>query len=235
MKPTLSELLKNPEIAKDDYWTFYDWFCDKNTLESRFRKALPKVKFLVNEGLVDPDKCYMTIKNCDSMFGTYDAIRIHHIDADEDLLTDVILVINAGRKRNYYENGRIIETTQHDAEITLYDPYGFTSRFDDFCLRSNTGVFKSELWSELKNRIKTDETIKEAIKTHCVDFKNSREVNKQRNYQYSLKKYCDYRNELIEQGYSECTPCRVLFCSNPWTNKVDKTKWVEDKWLDHVA
>jgi hypothetical protein len=70
----------------DNCFNFYDWFCSDKALEKRAKSLLSKLKFLVNEGLINPDENYVVFKNNCPMSGSlYDDLRICRI-SDGDFL-----------------------------------------------------------------------------------------------------------------------------------------------------
>lgn len=87
-QPSINEVLANPELlCKNSWcWSFYDWFCPDRSLERRAKALLPKVKFLVDIGLVNGDENYVWFKNNCPMCGTlYDDIRISSlVSGDEE-------------------------------------------------------------------------------------------------------------------------------------------------------
>ena len=90
MKISINELLKNPEevLEKDECKFFFDWFCSDKSLHSRAMNFIPKLKFLVKEGIVDGDKNYVWFKNnCPTSGSLYDDMRISNIET-EDFLGD---------------------------------------------------------------------------------------------------------------------------------------------------
>lgn len=79
---TIASLIANPSLASTNF-EFYDWFAVDSSLSRRFNAILPKVKFLVKEGLVDGVANYLWCKN-NAAFGggTYDDVRFSTIEAD---------------------------------------------------------------------------------------------------------------------------------------------------------
>ena len=79
---TISALIANPSLASTNF-EFYDWFAVDSSLGRRFKAILPKVKFLVKEGLVDGEANYLWCKN-NAVFGggTYDDVRFSTIEAN---------------------------------------------------------------------------------------------------------------------------------------------------------
>lgn len=77
---TIREVLE--DFSKlDNYFNFYDWFCSDKALEKRAKSLLAKLKFLVNEGLINPDTNYVWFKNNCPMVGSlYDDFRISSKD-----------------------------------------------------------------------------------------------------------------------------------------------------------
>jgi len=88
MIPSINEVIKNPELLNhDDCWSFYDWFCNTDSLERRAKAVIPKLKWLVKHGIINGDKNYVWLKNNCPMNGSlYDDIRISTLDDKEDFL-----------------------------------------------------------------------------------------------------------------------------------------------------
>ena len=84
---TLREFLENPVENSDSCSNFYDWFCSDKTLENRMLAMVPKLKFLVKEGILNPDKVTVWFKNnCPCDGSLYDDFRINAINEDETFL-----------------------------------------------------------------------------------------------------------------------------------------------------
>jgi len=81
MKYTLRNFLKDPMKYSNEFYNFYDWFCNKKTLKRRMMTLIPKLKFLVKENILNPDKVYVNFKNTKSINGlNYDEIRVFALD-----------------------------------------------------------------------------------------------------------------------------------------------------------
>ena len=86
MKISIKTLLENPKklIAEDKCKFFYDWFCADYALEQRANRFIPKLKFLVKIGIVDPDKMYVWFKNNCPLYGTiYDDMRFSLLESED--------------------------------------------------------------------------------------------------------------------------------------------------------
>ena len=79
---TIKEVLE--DFSKlDEYYNFYDWFCSEKALEKRAKSLLAKLKFLVNEGLINSETNYVWFKNNCPMNGRlYDDFRISSKDGE---------------------------------------------------------------------------------------------------------------------------------------------------------
>lgn len=79
MEKSIREVLRDFNNL-DEFYGFYDWFCKTETLKRRAEDLLKKLKFLVDMGLIDPDKNYVWFKNNCPLYGSlYDDIRISEI------------------------------------------------------------------------------------------------------------------------------------------------------------
>ena len=132
--PTINQVIENPELLNHDKcWSFYDWFCKESSLERHAKSFIPKLKFLVKEGILDGDKVYVWFKNSCPMCGTlYNDMRFSVIDKDGsgDFL------------------GGICPKTGHDNEDMACEIWWFID-----------GELKSELfknWAVLKRAMKKD-------------------------------------------------------------------------------
>ena len=118
----------------DSCSNFYDWFCKDSSLEGKAKTLLKKVEFLVNQGLINPDKTEVWFKNnCPIDGSLYDDIRFNDIDG------------------NYL--GGICPRSGHKVKekcsIWFVNPY------------SNKTILN---WNEFKKEVKNNEMFREEIK-----------------------------------------------------------------------
>ena len=136
-KITLRKFLEDPIKNSDECFNFFDWFCDEKSLEKRMLNLVPKLKFLVKEGILDPDKVKVNFKNNYPVHGSlYDDIRITAID-DEDKYLGGICPRTGHNKKN-------------KCEIWVIRP-----RFEQL-------EFKN--WTEFKKEVKRNKSLKEFLK-----------------------------------------------------------------------
>ena len=144
---SIASLIANPSLASVNF-EFYDWFAVESSLERRFKAILPKVKFLVKEGLVDGIDNYLWCKNNAVDFGgTYDDVRISTIEAD----------VNDSK----YLGGFCFQT------------WGCVEGGNAFLFFLDDTITKGERmvkldyanWAEMKNALKTDETLRAKIRS----------------------------------------------------------------------
>lgn len=65
------------EILEDnDCYHFFDWFCSRASLRSRFNSVISKIKFLIKHEIINPEITYVFLKNNCPLDGSlYDDIR----------------------------------------------------------------------------------------------------------------------------------------------------------------
>lgn len=83
---SINTLLKNwrDTIEKDKSSLFSDWQCEPEFLENRAIALIPRIKFFVEQGLLDGDAHYVWFMNKrDSLGRLFDEIRIANIISDE--------------------------------------------------------------------------------------------------------------------------------------------------------
>ena len=82
---SIAELLNNPELYNEEnFYGFWDWFCKDSTLKSHFKSLLPKVKFLVQYKLINPETTYVWFKNNCPMDGSlYNDIGFSLLNEDK--------------------------------------------------------------------------------------------------------------------------------------------------------
>lgn len=87
-KIPISEIMSNPEnLNHDGYWSFFDWFCTEKSLERRAKAIIPKLKFLVDQGILNVNKTYLWLKNNCPLYGDlYDDIRISTLNEENAYL-----------------------------------------------------------------------------------------------------------------------------------------------------
>mgnify|MGYP003609724740 CR=1 FL=1 len=129
-KASINEIIANPELLNiDGCWSFYDWFCKKTSLENKAKSFIPKLKFLVNNGIVNGDTCYVWFKNNCPMNGTlYDDMRISRISDDQFL-------------------GGICPRTGHKNTIDGLASYWLLREFGDL------NTYNFENWTEMKKEL----------------------------------------------------------------------------------
>ena len=139
MKVSINKFLENPELNSDDFSNFYDWFCSDKALKGRMLALVPKLRFLVKEGIIDGDTHYVYFKNNCPVMGTlYDDIRISNLNGD-------FLGGFCPKSGHYVENKCNVWTFDNNNE--------FTSR-----------EFKN--WSEFKKEVKANETLRNELTSH---------------------------------------------------------------------
>jgi hypothetical protein len=140
-KISINEFLENPIMNSDDCFNFYDWFCSEHTLKRRMMSLVPKLKFLVKEGIIDGDSHYVWFKNNSPMSGSlYDDMRISRIDNDEEF------------------RGGFCPTSGHRTRM----------KCNVWTLGNNEEFVKREFksWSEFKREVKTNETLRNELSAH---------------------------------------------------------------------
>ena len=54
MKVSINEYMNNFDAQKDDFYGFFDWFCKDSSLKKRAESLLVKIKFLVENKIINP-------------------------------------------------------------------------------------------------------------------------------------------------------------------------------------
>lgn len=137
MKTTINTFLANPYSASDDYSNFYDWFCTEKGLNKRMLAMVPKLKFLVEQGIVNGETNYVWFKNNALSSGsTYDDMRISS-------LSD-----------NQFLGGFCPKNADGKCDFWFFDDKNslVVQEFDD--------------WSTFKKAVKTDKTLREKLIKH---------------------------------------------------------------------
>ncbi len=136
MTTSIREFLENPIQDSDSYSNFYDWFCKKSSLENKMLKAVPVIKFLVKENIINPDTSYVWLKNNCPVNGVlYDDIRFSTFDLEERYL------------------GGICPKSGHYNEDKKCSIWGFDSE-------RNIIEFKFDNLKTFKKELKEDPTLK---------------------------------------------------------------------------
>ena len=87
MKTSINTFLNNPELNSDKCYNFYDWFCKDSSLKNRMMKMIPKLRFLIKEGIIDGDTNYVWFKNnCPMMGSVYDDMRFSTFNKDKNFI-----------------------------------------------------------------------------------------------------------------------------------------------------
>ncbi len=135
---SINEFIENYSSNSDAYYGFYDWFCAEDSLSKKAKGFVPKLKFLVNQGLIDGDKMYVWFKNnCPMQGSLYDDMRFSTLDEEEDFL------------------GGLTPRSGHDVDNKC-DIWGF----DDTGLVERS--FKD--WNTFKREVKENEYMREFLR-----------------------------------------------------------------------
>lgn len=158
-KLSITELLKDPKkhVEADSCAFFYDWFCAENGLKNRALVLIDKLKFLVEEGLVDGDENYVWFKNnCPLSGSTYDDMRISRIEGDEFLGGFCFASGHTGEKNkaNLWLLGA--EVVEGEAETET----------DSNARKLGHALFEFPLWRDMKKELKTNQGLRGKIKAH---------------------------------------------------------------------
>jgi hypothetical protein len=77
MKYSINDFIDDYETYSDEFYGYYDWFSRDESLKNKAKSFVPKLKFLVKEGVVDGDKHYVWFKeNCPIQGSLYSDMRI---------------------------------------------------------------------------------------------------------------------------------------------------------------
>jgi len=141
MKVSINKFLENPEANADSESNFYDWFCSDKALKGRMLALVPKLRFLVKEGIIDGDTHYVWFKNnCPVSGSLYDDIRISRLDNDEEF------------------RGGFCPASGHNVE----------NKCNVWTLGTNDEYKNREFknWSEFKKEVKANETLRNELTSH---------------------------------------------------------------------
>ena len=145
-RPSINEFLKDPINNSDECFNFYDWFCKETSLSNRMLKMVPKLKWLVTEGIIDGDKCYVWFKNnCPMSGGAYDDFRISTIDNDEEYLGCFCAEAPYGEGKAYSFSCRESKTSEHHDVTTSYQNWSAFKK-----AVKNSAVIKAKLIAQFK-------------------------------------------------------------------------------------
>jgi len=141
---SINQLLEKPIENTNNYFEFYDWFCKTETLSSRFDKLIPKLRFLVSEGLINGDTHYVWFKNNCPLDGSlYDDIRISTLDENNNF------------------KGGFCPKSGHSSD---------TNKASFWLLNTKEGMDIEEQkflnWSSMKKELKTNEELRKKIISH---------------------------------------------------------------------
>ena len=143
MRYTINEFIEDYERNSDQFYGFYDWFCTDLSLKKRAKSFVPKLKFLVKEGLLDGDKLYVWFKNNCPMAGSlYDDMRFSTINGEDF-------------------KGGIAPRTGYTNKKNKCSIWGFAKTNDKY-----PPLIQDEFidWSTFKKEIKTNKALKEKYK-----------------------------------------------------------------------
>lgn len=144
-KISINEMIANPELLNSEgTWSFCDWFCPKSDLEKRAKSLLPKVKFLVDQKIIDGDKTYLWFKNSSSCFGMlYDSFGIVLIENDIDIFDCVLKSGHDFQKNSCNIWGTYFDITMNSWEVFKQE-IRIDARFKNKLIESVNKLIKKE-------------------------------------------------------------------------------------------
>ena len=136
---TIKTFLENPVKNSDSCFNFIDWFCKDSTLEKRMLSFVPKVKFLVNEGLINPETTRIAFRNALPVYGSiYDEMYFYNL--------------------NGYTVGGICPRTGHRGVDLKCDVWYYNGDYNDKRIEY---AFKT--WAEFKIAVKNNLALKDEL------------------------------------------------------------------------
>lgn len=137
----LNKFLEDPIVNSTNYSNFYDWFCSPKSLKKRMLTLVPKLNFLVKEGIINGDTHYVLFKNnCPCEGSLYDDIRISRLDNEEF-------------------KGGFCPASGYKNDIMKCNVWFFDNN-----KKLITKEFKN--WSSFKKKIKTNQELRDELKKH---------------------------------------------------------------------
>ena len=150
MKNSINKFLGDPSLNSDSCFNFFDWFCDESSLEKRMLALVPKLRFLVKEGIVNSNTNYVWFKNNYLLYGGLcDDIRISSLNDDGTYLGG----FNPRSGNNY---------TVKKCQVWLLDEDAMeTIEFDN--------------WASFKKEVKSNPVLKARL-VKCFNSDGNKEV-----------------------------------------------------------
>lgn len=147
MKLSINDFLKEYDAGTnngDDLW--YDWFCTEKSLKTRVKGLVPKIRFLINEKLIDGDNNYVWLKNNCPMCGIlYDDFRIS--------------TLTEGENDSEFLGG-VCPKTGHNSVEKKASLWYFSGPQRDL------EELEFSNWAEMKKELKTNESLRDTIRAH---------------------------------------------------------------------
>jgi len=154
---SIRQFISDPDNNRDSCWNFYDWFCKDNSLERRARSFIPKLKFLVKEGILDPDNLYAWFKNnCPCVGNLYDDVRISTIDDDNRFLGGFCPRSGHANRRSRYSWEEESKETPKLCTVWWFENQEASTE--------NLIERKFETWSDFKRELKSNPEFRSELK-----------------------------------------------------------------------
>jgi len=144
---SINDFVNDYKTTEENCYNFYDWFCKTESLQNRAKTMVSKLKFLIKEGIIDGDNCYVWFKNNSPVNGSlYDDMRISTLD-NQDYLGGFCPKLG-------YKNDKSCEIWTLDKETNALSAKKFESwtTFKKF-IKSNEGEnYKTELINHFNSK-----------------------------------------------------------------------------------
>ena len=147
---SINEFIKRFEENDRDFlykecFGFCDWFCASRSLERRAKSLIPKLKFLVKQGIINGDTTQVAFKNNYSLRGdTYDDMRFTVIENNKYL---GLVAPTLGHRVGDLGNKCLVVARREAGDYDMY-----TMEFDS--------------WRNCQNSIKDDVHLRDKLAAH---------------------------------------------------------------------
>lgn len=126
------------ENQRSGYFGFYDWFCQDKALKNKAKAMIPKLRFLLSQGILNGKTTAVIFKNNCPLYGSlYDDMRFVLLDYKETFL------------------GGIAPSSGHDNEKGVCRVWNFVNEYNEI---------KFKNWSAFQKEVRSNEQFRNELK-----------------------------------------------------------------------